>query len=110
MPQLRRGGLELCVLAILANRATYGFDLIRRLSEVDGVVATEGAVYPLLARLRRQGRVETRWRESQSGPPRRYYRLSDSGALSLRVLKAEWQAFRDAVDATLAMPERQVGR
>ena len=66
--QLRRGALEFCVLALLRDGERYGFELVHRLSEVEGLVTTEGTLYPLLGRLRREGVVETTWRES---PPDR---------------------------------------
>src|SRR5438874_8759325 len=77
--QMRRGTLEYCVLALLRDRRRYGFELVRALGEVDGMVTSEGTIYPLLSRLRRDGLVETTWEESPSGPPRRYYRLTRSG-------------------------------
>ena len=61
--QLRRGALEFCVLALLREEERYGFEIVRTLSEADGLVTTEGTVYPLLARLRKEGVVETTWRE-----------------------------------------------
>ena len=76
----------------------YGFDLVRSLAETDGMVTSEGTIYPLLSRLRRDGLVETTWRESSSGPPRRYYRLTKLGRTALDGFKDEWGRFRDAVD------------
>ena len=98
MAQLRRGVLEFCVLSLLREEELYGFDLVRRLSEVDGMVISEGTIYPLLSRLRRQGWVTTRWVESESGPPRRYYGLAPDGRSALRDFTLEWRRFRDAVD------------
>src|SRR6266700_5269279 len=77
--QMRRGVLPFCVLAMLGDGERYGFELVRALASVDGMVTGEGTIYPLLARLRRQGLVETTWRESDAGPPRRYYRLAPCG-------------------------------
>jgi len=96
--QLRRGVLEYCVLALLQTEERYAFDLVRELAEMDGMVISEGTIYPMLARMRRDGTVETTWRESPSGPPRRYYRLSARGRKALAGFKQEWSAFRDAVD------------
>jgi PadR family transcriptional regulator, regulatory protein PadR len=62
---------------------------------------SEGTIYPLLSRLRRDGLVETRWRESDSGPPRRYDRLTPDGTRALAAFQDEWRAFRDAVDDLL---------
>jgi PadR family transcriptional regulator len=96
--QLRRGTLEYCVLALLREGERYGFDLVRELSEVDGMVTSEGTIYPLLSRLRRDGLVTTTWQESSSGPPRRYYKLTEAGKRALSSFTEEWGRFRDAVD------------
>ncbi len=99
--QLRRGTLEYCVLALLRDRERYGVELVQTLSAVDGMVTTEGTLYPLLGRLRREGVVETTWRESPSGPPRRYYRLTPAGKGVLQAFIHEWRRFRDGVDTLL---------
>ncbi len=99
--QLRRGVLEFCVLALLRDGERYGFEIVRALSQADGLVTTEGTLYPLLARLRKEGVVETTWRESTSGPPRRYYRLTPAGRSLLTAFTAEWMRFRDSVDSLL---------
>jgi PadR family transcriptional regulator, regulatory protein PadR len=99
--QLRRGALEFCVLALLRDHERYGFELVQTLSAVDGMVTTEGTLYPLLGRLRRDGVVETTWRESPSGPPRRYYRLTPAGRGVLQAFIHEWRRFRDGVDTLL---------
>src|SRR5947199_7062644 len=98
LAQMRRGTLQYCVLSLLANEERYGFDLVRALADVDGMVTSEGTIYPLLSRLRRDGLVETSWQESPAGPPRRYYRLTDVGLDALVDFRAEWNRFRDAVD------------
>jgi PadR family transcriptional regulator PadR len=98
LAQMRRGTLQYCVLALLASEERYGFDLVRGLAGVDGMVTSEGTIYPLLSRLRRDGLVETTWRESPTGPPRRYYRLTDAGRAALDGFGREWSRFRDAVD------------
>ena len=96
--QMRRGTLQYCILALLSTEERYGFDLVRALGTVDGMVTSEGTIYPLLGRLRRDGLVETTWRESPSGPPRRYYRLTAAGRAALTAFVAEWGRFRDGVD------------
>jgi len=100
--QLRRGALEYCVMALLERGERYGFDLVRELAEVDGMVTTEGTIYPMLARLRRDGAVETTWRESTAGPPRRYYKLTSSGRQALKEFRQEWIRFRDGVDRVVS--------
>ena len=99
--QLRRGALEYCVLALLRDGERYGFELVRALSDLDGLVTSEGTIYPLLSRLRRDRLVTTSWQESESGPPRRYYRLTDAGHAALAGFTDEWVRFRDAVDTLL---------
>ena len=95
---MRRGTLQYCVLSLLADEERYGFDLVRSLAELDGMVTSEGTIYPLLSRLRRDGLVESNWQESPSGPPRRYYRLTNAGRAALDAFRLEWRRFRDAVD------------
>jgi PadR family transcriptional regulator PadR len=85
--QMRRGTLQYCILALLSTEERYGFDLVRALATVDGMVTSEGTIYPLLGRLRRDGLVETTWRESPSGPPRRYYRLTRAGRAALDAVR-----------------------
>jgi PadR family transcriptional regulator PadR len=99
--QMRRGALEYCVLALLASRERYGFELVQNLAEVDGMLTTEGTIYPLLTRLRNEGAVDTYWRESTSGPPRRYYRITRLGLDALKGFRSEWMRFRSAVDQLL---------
>ena len=79
----------------------YGFELVRSLSAVDGLVTSEGTIYPLLTRLRKEELVTTFWQESASGPPRRYYRLTDAGGAALAAFSEDWARFRDGVDALL---------
>lgn len=101
LSQLRRGVLEFCVLSLLGDESLYGFDLVRRLGDVDGLVTSEGTIYPLLGRLRREGWVTTAWVESESGPPRRYYSVTSQGRGALAAFAEEWRRFRDSVDRLL---------
>ena len=100
--QMRRGALEFCVMALLEHDERYGLDLVQALEAAGGLVTSEGTIYPLLSRLRRDGLVDTNWRESSSGPPRRYYRLSAAGQNSLASFRDEWARFSKAVDRVLA--------
>jgi PadR family transcriptional regulator, regulatory protein PadR len=99
--QLRRGTIEYCVLAMLQEEPRYGFDIARELGAIDGLVTSEGTIYPLLARLRRDRLVETAWRESPNGPPRRYYELTPDGRRALQQFAGEWARFSGAVDVLL---------
>jgi len=101
LTELRRGVLEFCVLALVREEESYAFDIVRVLAGAGSLVTSEGTIYPLLSRLRRDGLVTTSWRESASGPPRRYYRITDRGRRSLDAFAGDWRRFADAVDALL---------
>lgn len=94
--QLRRGVLEYCVLALLADEERYGYDLVAALADA-GMVASQGSVYPVLSRLRRAELVDTHWRESADGPPRRYYSLTPAGRRALADFAAAWASFSSTV-------------
>lgn len=101
LSQLRRGALEYCVLALLQDEPRYAFDLVTQLGRHPALVTSEGTIYPLLSRLRKEGLVLSEHRSSEQGPPRRYYQLTRAGERALAQFVAEWREFRDAVDATL---------
>jgi PadR family transcriptional regulator PadR len=103
---LRRGTLEFCVLALMENSERYGVELVRELAVADALTTSEGTLYPMLSRLRRGGWVVTTWRESPAGPPRRYYTLTREGRSALAHFRAEWAAFRDAVDRIVGTERR----
>ncbi len=98
--QLRRGVVEYCVMALLAQEERYGYDLVTALSDA-GLVASTGSIYPLLSRLRRNDLVETTWRESPDGPPRRYYRLTAEGHETLDDFRTAWRGFSSSVDSII---------
>lgn len=101
LTHLRRGTLEYCILATLAGEASYGQELARSLGGAGSLVDSEGTIYPLLARLRRRGWVETAWRDSPHGPPRRYYDLTPDGRRALQTFVEVWQPFADDVTRCL---------
>ena len=100
--QLRKGLVELAVLAALNEGEAYGYQLLQRLRQSDGLGVTESTVYPLLARLMDDGLVSVRAAPSPSGPPRRYYRLTALGRSRLREMAAHWCNVRDGLDALLS--------
>ena len=104
LTQLRRGVLEHCVLALLEHEERYGYDLVTELSEA-GLVASEGTSYPLLSRLRRDALVQTSWRESPAGPPRRYYSLTREGHRALAEFRTSWDELKLSVDDILQREE-----
>ncbi len=96
--QLRKGVTELVVLAALRGGEAYGYELLQRINGMDGLALTESTVYPLLARLKREKYVDVRAAPSRSGPPRRYYRLTDDGCNRLREMLREWRTVGIAVE------------
>jgi len=101
LTHLRRGTLEYCILARLRDAPSYGQELARALGADRTLVDSEGTLYPLLARLRRRGWVETRWQDSSSGPPRRYYTLTPDGRVALAGFMEVWDPFASAVSRCL---------
>jgi PadR family transcriptional regulator, regulatory protein PadR len=97
--QLRKGVLEMCVLALLSREDGYAYDIAARLSGLIGM--GEGTIYPLMRRLQADGLVKTYLEESDSGPPRKYYRLTQAGRTALLAQMAEWRAFTGAVTNVL---------
>jgi PadR family transcriptional regulator PadR len=97
--QLKKGVLELCVLALLSRADGYAYDIASRLAK--GIDMGEGTIYPLMRRMQDEGLVATYLVESASGPPRKYYRLTEAGRTSFTRQKDEWSAFARAVDAIL---------
>ena len=95
--QLRRGVLEMCILAIIERAPSYGYEIVTELSETPQLASGEGTVYPLLRRLKKDGLVETFWRESAAGPPRQYYRITKPGAAALLGMRNEWSSLLTAM-------------
>lgn len=97
--EMRRGMLEFCVLLIVSEASVYATDILNKLKAAD-LIVVEGTLYPLLSRLRSEGLLEYEWEESRSGPPRKYYTLTQRGKESLSELKATWKSLSNSV-ATL---------
>jgi PadR family transcriptional regulator PadR len=97
--QLKKGVLELCVLALLSRQDSYAYEIASRLAEA--IDMGEGTIYPLMRRLQADGLVATYLVESTAGPPRKYYKLTQAGKASFSAQKAEWAAFSRAVEAIL---------
>ena len=103
--QLRRGVLELCVLRLLGERASYGYEIVSTLEAFGPLAAGENTVYPLLRRLKGEKLLETFTAESSAGPPRLYYRLTAVGRRRLDALDEEWGALVRAVSRVGALQE-----
>ncbi|MCE2996773.1 MAG: PadR family transcriptional regulator [Cyclobacteriaceae bacterium] len=94
--QMRKGILEFCILHIIARGEVYASDMLSELTEAKMIVV-EGTLYPLLTRLKNAGLLEYKWVESKSGPPRKYYTLTETGQTFLKGLTETWD---DVVHST----------
>tara|TARA_B100000795_G_scaffold149169_1_gene111704 strand:+ start:2956 stop:3300 length:345 start_codon:yes stop_codon:yes gene_type:complete len=95
--QMRKGVLEYCILSILQHGDAYTSEIISTLKNAEMIVV-EGTIYPLLTRLKNSGLLSYRWEESTSGPPRKYYVLTESGRLFLKELDTTWGNLKTAVN------------
>lgn len=98
--QMRKGVLELCILSILSKGDAYPTEIIDKLKDTK-LVVVEGTLYPLLTRLKNTGLLAYRWEESTSGPPRKYYKLTEIGEQYLKELQTSWNELVDAVNKTI---------
>lgn len=96
---MRRGILELCILSIISEEEAYPSDIIKKLKESE-LIVVEGTLYPLLTRLKNAGLLHYTWKESKSGPPRKYYQLTDAGQEFLHGLLDTWNQLVNAVKNT----------
>ncbi len=95
--QMRKGVLEYCILSIINGEAKYASEILETLKDAKMLVV-EGTIYPLLTRLKNAGLLNYRWEESTSGPPRKYYALTETGVLFLRELNTTWDELLAAVN------------
>jgi PadR family transcriptional regulator PadR len=103
--QLLRGVLDVCLLAVIAEAPAYGYEMTARLVERGLDVVSEGSIYPAVARLERQGLIESFRVDGNGGPPRKYYRPTRAGRHALVGWRAEWVETRDSVDSVLGTGE-----
>ena len=95
--QMRKGVLEFCILSVLKEKDAYTSEILDTLKTAK-LLVVEGTVYPLLTRLKNDGLLNYRWEESVSGPPRKYYRLTEEGREFLTELNSTWTELSDAVN------------
>jgi PadR family transcriptional regulator, regulatory protein PadR len=103
--QLRKGCLELAILAALWSGKRYGLEILERLESDSDLIVSEGTVYPLLNRLKGLGSVKSEWVESKSGHPRKYYALTPAGRQRTRQMAAIWAKFSSSMSRLLAPTE-----
>jgi len=94
---MRKGVLELCILSILSHSEMYTSDLLSTLKEAQ-LLVVEGTIYPLLNRLKNEGLLKYRWEESPTGPPRKYFSLTEEGKSTQETLKTTWQQLSESVN------------
>ncbi len=97
---MRKGLLELCVLSVISDKEVYTSDILSSLKEAE-LLVVEGTVYPLLTRLKNDGILKYRWEESTSGPPRKYYSLTETGTTVLKNLTEHWEKLSKSVKKLL---------
>ena len=101
--QMRKGILEYCILSIIARGEVYASDILETLKDAR-LLVVEGTLYPLLTRLKNDGLLSYRWVESQSGPPRKYFTLTDEGRVFLTGLLESWRELTDSVNQIIQKP------
>lgn len=94
--QMRKGVLEYCILSVLKDEDAYVAEILDTLKDAK-LLVVEGTIYPLLTRLKNAGLLTYRWEESSSGPPRKYYGLTETGKLFLKELTTTWEELQTAV-------------
>jgi len=97
--QMRKGVLEFCILGIISQGEVYPSDIINKLKDAK-LIVVEGTLYPLLTRLKNQGLLAYNWKESLSGPPRKYYSLTPVGEEFFNALNQTWNELAQAVNIT----------
>jgi PadR family transcriptional regulator PadR len=107
--QLRKGCLELAILASLWSERLYGLEILRRLETDSDLLVSEGTVYPLLSRLKSEGLLESEWVEAEAGHPRKYYRLTTTGRRRAAQMARFWSQFSARLDRLIA-PLQKVER
>src|ERR1700733_8837595 len=106
LTELRRGVLGSCVLALLEVRPRFGLELVRDLSAADGLLTSDGTVYPLLNRLRDAGLVTSEWRDNEGERARRYYSITPAGPRGLTPSRTAWPQFAATVASVLKPCDR----
>ena len=97
--QMKRGTLEMCALSVVSRGDCYGYELVNRISKCMEI--TEGTIYPLMKRLKDSGLIDSYIVESNEGPPRKYYKLTEAGSEELNRLTEEWFEFTQSIDKLL---------
>lgn len=103
--QMRKGFLEYCILLVISRGKMYANSIITELKKAD-LIVVEGTIYPLLSRLKNSGLLDYSWEESKSGPPRKYYTLTEKGAMTITKLTKTWQQLDKTINNLLAKSKK----
>lgn len=104
--QLLKGVLDMCLLAIIVEEPSYGYEMVDKLQRKGLELVSEGSIYPLLSRLQKKGFIEGYFVESTGGPPRKYYRIAEAGRQRLDEWSEEWRRLARGVEEVLNGGER----
>ena len=99
--QLLKGVLDMCLLALISEEPSYGYEMVDKLESKGLELVSEGSIYPLLSRLQKKGYIEGYFVESSGGPPRKYYRIADEGRTQLTVWTDQWSRLSNGVKEVL---------
>lgn len=102
--QIKKGFIEFCTLLIISKQKSYATEIINTLQEAD-LIVVEGTIYPLLGRLKREELVTYEWEESKSGPPRKYFVLTDKGKQKLAKYKDSWKNLSKSINFLISKYE-----
>jgi PadR family transcriptional regulator PadR len=105
--QVRKGSLDLAILASLWSGKLYGLEILKRIESDSSLLVPEGTVYPLLARLKEEGWVDAEWVEAEAGHPRKYYRLTAAGRRHLVKMAHAWSRFAASLDRLLVPVKKE---
>ncbi|MFC1678456.1 PadR family transcriptional regulator [Patescibacteria group bacterium] len=95
--QMRKGFLEYCILLVISQNKIYASDILKRLKQAD-LIVVEGTLYPILSRLKNTGLLTYTWVESQSGPPRKYYTITEEGKITIEALNNTWNNLNNTIN------------
>ncbi len=98
--QMRKGSLEFCIMLIISKGEIYASDILKELKKAD-LIVVEGTLYPLLSRLKGSQLLQYKWKESESGPPRKYYTITDKGEKNLEQLKITWSKLTKSINSLI---------
>jgi len=95
--QVRKGTLDYIILLCLKKREQYGYEMIKTIKSIAGMNISEGTIYPLLNRLKKDGLISSRWVEMETGIPRKYYQITEKGHKTLKEMKVSWDQFNNSL-------------